>query len=283
MIETETKPPGARFRALFLDLDGTLVDYQERVSPGTLRAIQAARARGCTVVCCTGRTSYTALPIAEQIAPPLGYAVVSNGGVVLHLETREVLLREVMPIPLALEIARTIVDLGGEPYIYEDAISPHVDFSRVLYHPELPVGNWAKPPRYRPHPTLLDDLPFTPVSVSTFGTPERMQPFITRLRERLPAGVSVIESGTMYNWGVEIYIEGVSKQQGAATLAAHLGIAREETIAVGDHRNDLDMIEWAGIGVAMGNALPEVKAAADWITGTVTEDGVAQVIERFVL
>jgi Cof subfamily protein (haloacid dehalogenase superfamily) len=282
-MEIEPVSRHAPIRALFLDLDGTLIDFRERVSPGVLRAIEAARQRGCTVVCCTGRTSYTALPIAEQLAPPLGYAVVSNGGVVLHLESREVLLRQVMPIPLALEIARIIVDLGGEPYIYEDAVSSHVDFSRVLYHPELPVGEWATPPRYRPHPTLLDDLPFTPVSVSTFGKPERMHPFILRLRERLPAGVSIIESGTMYNWGVEIYIEGVSKRHGAETLAAHLGVAREEVMAVGDHRNDIDMIAWAGIGVAMGNALPEVKATADWITGTVDEDGVAQAIEHFVL
>jgi hydroxymethylpyrimidine pyrophosphatase-like HAD family hydrolase len=235
------------------------------------------------VIACTGRTRYTALPVTCQHAALCGYAVVSNGGVAVHLETREVLLRRVMPIPLALEIARAIVEVGAAPYINEDALGDSIEESRVLYHPELPVGNWAVSPRYRPHPNLLEHLPFTPVSVSTFGPPDRIRPLIALLRERLPEGISVIESGGAHNWGVEIYIQGVSKRLGAETIAGRLGVPREEVMAIGDHRNDIALLEWAGVSVAMGNALPEVKAAAHWITDTVAEDGVARAIERFVL
>ncbi|HLV81194.1 MAG TPA: HAD hydrolase family protein, partial [Chthonomonadaceae bacterium] len=67
------------------------------------------------------------------------------------------------------------------------------------------------------------------------------------------------------------------------TVAARLDVAREETMAIGDHFNDLEVLRWAGVGVAMGNALPEVQAAAGWVTASLEEDGVARAIERFIL
>lgn len=283
MIQTEISRDAPRIRALFLDLDGTLIDESERISIHVLGAIKAARAKGCVEIVCTGRTRFTAVPIADQLSPPLGYAVVSNGAVVVHLQSHETLLRRVMPISMALEIARTMVDIGLAPYVYEDAIGDDVDRSRVLYHPDLEVGEWVNSPRYRPHEALLEDLPFEPVSVSAFGPPDWIRPHIALLRERLPDSVVAIESGGVVNWGVEVYSAGVSKRLGAETLAAHLGIAREEIMAIGDHRNDIELLQWAGVGVAMGNGLPEVKAVADWITSSVYEDGVAQAIERFVL
>lgn len=272
-----------RIRALFLDLDGTLIGEEERVSTRVLAAIQAARACGCIEVVCTGRTRFTALPVAEQLAPPLGYAVVSNGAVVVHLQRHETLLHRLLPEPIALQIARTMVDLELTPYIYEDALHGSIERSRVLYPPGMPVGEWAQPPRYRPYPYLLQHLPFNPVSVSTFGPVEWIRPRIALLRTRLPESVSAIETGSARTWGVEVYARGVNKRLGAEMLTKHLGVEREEVMAIGDHRNDIELLQWAGIGVAMGNALPEVIAAADWVTGSIQEDGVAQAIERFVL
>ena len=81
----------------------------------------------------------------------------------------------------------------------------------------------------------------------------------------------------------EVHHPESGKGSGVRHVAEHHGWSREEIAAVGDHFNDLGMLEYAGLGVAMGNALPEVRQAADWITGTLEEDGVAQVIERFVL
>ncbi|MCS6775844.1 MAG: Cof-type HAD-IIB family hydrolase [Chloroherpetonaceae bacterium] len=278
-----TRASNPRIRALFLDLDGTLIDEEERISPRVLAAIRAARARGCIEVVCTGRTRFTALPIAEQLAPPLGYAVVSNGAVVVHLQRHETLLHRLLPEPLALQIIHTMVDLGLTPCVYEDALHGSIERSRVLYPPGMSIGEWAQPPRYQPCSYLLEHLPFNPVSVSAFGPAEWIQPRIALLRTRLPETVSAIETGSARTWGVEVYAGGVSKRQGAAMLAEHLGIEREEVMAIGDHRNDIELLQWAGIGVAMGNALPEVIAAADWVTGSVQEDGVAQAIERFVL
>lgn len=278
-----TAQPRTQIRALFLDIDGTLVDGTNTISPGVQKAIAAAREKGCEIALCTGRTRYRTLPVAEQLGPPLGYAITSNGGVAVHFGAGEVLYRRLLPIPVALEIVRAIVEAGAEPYVYEDSDTPGEEGARVLFHPDLPVGPWATFPRYRPHANILEELPFAPVSVSCFGVPEKMRLLAARLAERLSADVSIIQSGTEYNWGVEVFVAGVSKQLGLETVAARLDVAREETMAIGDHFNDLEVLRWAGVGVAMGNALPEVVAAADWVTTSLEADGVARAIDYFIL
>ncbi len=273
----------AQIRALFLDIDGTLVGTDERISPGVRAAIAEAREKGVEVVLCTGRARYTAEPIARQLAPPLGYAVTSNGGVAIHLGTREVLYRRLLSIPVALEVIRAIYEAGGKPYVYEDATSADLEGARVLYHPERSPDAFALPPRYRPHAAILEDLPFAPVSVCTFGPAEQIKALVQHLRDTMTADLSIIQSGSHAYWGVEVFTRGVSKRLGLEMIAARLDVNREEIMAIGDHMNDLEMIHWAGVGVAMGNALEEVQEIADYVTGSVEEDGVAQAIRRFIL
>lgn len=275
--------PSQQIRALFLDIDGTLVGMEDRVSPAVTAALSAAQAQGCHVVLCTGRTRYRALPVMEALGQPYGYFVTSNGSVAAHAGRGEILYRHLMPIPLALEVVRAIVAVGSEPYVFEDSDRPGIEGARVLYHPEKPVGRWADMPRYRPHARILEDLPFEPVSVSAFGSPERIRPLVEQLQTRLAGAVSIVRSGSELNWGIEIYVPGISKQVGIEYVAKHLGVRQEETLAIGDHLNDIEMLRWAGIGVAMGNALPEVCAAADYVTSDYRKDGVARAIEHFVL
>lgn len=273
----------AAIRALFIDIDGTLVTSEDRISPEVQRALRAVHEKGCAIALCTGRTRYRIQAVAQQLPPPLGYAITSNGGVVFHMGTRETVYRRLMPIPMALEVIHAIVEAGSEPYVFEDSDRPGIEGARVLFHPDLPVGSWAEMPRYRPHLEIMDALPFEPVSVSAFGPPAIMRPLAQRMQARFSGALSIIQSGSEHNWGVEIYVANVSKQVGLETVAARLGVDREEILAIGDHVNDIEMIQWAGIGVAMGNALPEIQAVADWVTAGVMQDGVARAIERYIL
>lgn len=275
--------PAPQIRALFLDIDGTLVGMEDRVSPGVIGALAAAQEQGCHIVLCTGRTRYRAMPLVEALGTPYGYFVTSNGSVAAHAGRGEILYRHLMPIPLALEVVRAIVAVGSEPYVFEDSDRPGIEGARVLHHPDKPVGRWADVPRYRPHARILEELPFEPVSVSAFGPPERIGPLAEQLETRLAGAVSIVRSGSEWNWGIEIYVPGISKQVGIAYVAKHLGVKQEETMAIGDHLNDIEMLRWAGIGVAMGNALPEVQAAVDYVTSGYQQDGVARAIEHFVL
>ncbi len=282
-VLTQTFTAPAPIRALFVDIDGTLTGASDTVSPGVREAIQKARAKGVEVVLCTGRARHTAEPIARQLGPPLGYAITSNGGIALHLDTNQILHRHLLPVPTALQIIRAIIGIGSEPYVYEEATTGDISGARVLYHPELRVGPFATPNRYLPYADITRSLPFEPVSISAFGSPAKMRPLVDKLIAQLPPDVAVIQSGSEFYWGIEILVGGVSKRLGLQTLAAHLGVAQAETMAIGDHLNDVEMLAWAGVGVAMGNAVAEVKAVADWVTTSQAHDGVARAIERFIL
>lgn len=280
---THENPASPRIRALFVDMDGTLIGPDERVSPGVRRALQAAHAAGCSIIPCTGRTRFTAQPIAEQLGVPLGYSVTANGAVAQHLGTEEVLHCVTISEQSAIEIAREVYRLGVQVYLYEDSVVYETSRSRAIYHPDMPVGPWATPPRYQPCPDLLERLPFAPVSLAAFGSRAQIHPLVPTLQERLAGKVSLLQSGSEHYWGIEIYATGVNKATGAEVVMRRLGVAREEVMAIGDHLNDLHLIEWAGTGVAMGNAQPELLAIADHATASVYEDGVARAIERFIL
>jgi hypothetical protein len=270
-------------RALFLDIDGTLITGDESISQNVKRSLYLAKQKGVEIVLCTGRTRYRLTPIAEQMPEPPGYAVTSNGGVAMHLGSGEILYRHLMPIDVALKVIRAIVDAGSEPYAFEDSDRFGMEGARVLFHPDLPVGHWADLPRYRAHNTMQEELPFEPVSVSAFGSPDIMRPLAQRLMQELTGEVAVIQSGSNTTWGVEVYVAGVDKLLGLQTIASRIGVERDEILAIGDHVNDMDMLRWSGVGVAMGNALPEILEAADWVTASVTQDGVARAIERYIL
>ena len=117
----------------------------------------------------------------------------------------------------------------------------------------------------------------------SFGPKAKIHPLVPLLKERLGESVSILQSGSEHYWGIEIYGQGIDKAYGAKRICEHLGVAQEETMAIGDHLNDLALISWAGLGVAMQNAQPELIALADHVTTSVYEDGVARAIEQFIL
>ena len=100
------------------------------------------------------------------------------------------------------------------------------------------------------------------------------------LDQQFARHAEVVQSHKMF---IEIVPQGVNKGSALAWLAQHLGITQHEVMAAGDQGNDVSMVQWAGVGVAMGNAIPDVKQAADWIAPPVTEDGAVAILNRFIL
>lgn len=264
-------------RALFLDLDGTLVGAANTVSSPVRRAVAAARAKGCVVVLCTGRSRVSTEPIADQLGFRT-HAIVSNGAVVLDLATREIIARNVLTEEHALGAIRALLDFGVAPQVYEDAI----ESARILYHPDHPIEIYS-PDRQRPWPQLRTSLPFLPVSISSYGPEQSLRPVADRMAALPPAGTQIVQAGTHAMWCLEIHHPDSGKHRGLDHVCRRLGIDPAETMAIGDHVNDIALLQVAGIGVAMGNALPEVKAAADFVTEPFERDGVAAAIEQFVL
>jgi len=275
----------APYRLLFLDLDGTLIVGTESIPERTLRTLHQAQAQGCTPVICTGRSLYRTVKIAEQIGGH-EYLIVLNGGVLYDWESRQVVRKVTLPPAAAREIVRLTHAFEVAPLCF--AVE---DDDRWVYvdrrFPVLPGYAAAFPERLR----YVDELDWAqygaPVSIETYGTPEAMRALVEAWQESLGDAIFA------YGWdaayyddgcrGVHVHSAAVGKAKAARYVADLLGVPREQTLAIGDEANDLELLAWAGLGVAMGNGNPACRDCADYVTGTVHEEGAAQVIEQFVL
>lgn len=258
-------------KALFFDIDGTLVSFKTHEVPaGTIEALAAAKAKGLQIFISTGRprviiNNLTALQERNLID---GY-ITMNG-------------------------AYCFV---GSEVIYKSALPPQeakalMDFCVDRNIPCIVVGErdfCACQPNELVKQIFQDYL--KAIDVIEIKSPEeaisgkeifQMTPFITEEEEReiLPS-IPNCEVGRWYPAFADVTAKGNTKQKGIDEVIRHFGIRLEETMAFGDGGNDISMLRHAGIGVAMGNAKEEVKAAADYVTTTVDEDGIANALKEF--
>lgn len=166
------------------------------------------------------------------------------------------------------------VEEDGGRAVYTDRLYPVVsayasrNTSRLVFRDDLVVG---------------DEL--QPVGMTVYGLESETSSVAHAWQEAFGLEVSVYHSSDRkYScWCAFMNMRAANKAHAAKTVAGMLGIPRERTLAVGDHLNDLELLEWVGLGVCMGDGHAEVRARADYVTGTLAEDGVAQAIERFML
>jgi Cof subfamily protein (haloacid dehalogenase superfamily) len=262
-------------RLLAIDLDGTLVNHQLEMHPRDVAAVKAAATAGVTVVLATGRMFKSSLRYAEPLGlrgPIINY----QGAVVRDITSEEVWYR----CELTLEMQRRVLALA-EPrdwhvnayvneVVYTARARPEADiYARVAlvpYETVGPLSKWIK----------QDATKMVLVVLNPDDVPARIAELESWMR-----GVARVTRSL--DWFVEVVNPQVSKARALAMVAKRLGIPRAEVCAIGDNLNDEDMVSWAGFGVAMGNAPAALKAVARYVTGSIEEAGVAQVIERFVI
>jgi Cof subfamily protein (haloacid dehalogenase superfamily) len=264
-----------RPRLLATDLDGTLLRPEPPISSRVTDALAAAQAAGVVVVLVTARNWRSVRGIADE-AGVGGLAICSNGAVVYDLGSGVVTRSQALDlrdVRAFLDRCRTIGDLA---IAWETAVGAY------------------RTPRY--HALAMRDPNFSAAYLSAIEIVDDIADHheITKLlvrHETLAAGellalvasighpVTATVSGGRF---VEITAPGVTKAFALAAVCAELGIERSDVVAVGDQPNDLPMLQWAGRGVAMGNAHPEVLAAITERTATNLEDGLALVIEHFL-
>jgi Cof subfamily protein (haloacid dehalogenase superfamily) len=260
-----------RIRLLASDLDGTLLRPDETVSDRTREALAAARAAGITVVLVSGRPPRSLGPIAERIGVG-GMAICANGAVVWDLDSGTM----VDWSPLAAELATKLV------HALRQAIPG------ALFAVELETGfgreaGWSDGlVAARPDTLEADALELISGPVTKLLVRHPTMAF-AEVAERARAAVG---DDAVVTWAglrlVEISAAGVTKAFALERLCRRLGIAASEVVAVGDMPNDLAMLDWAGTGVAVANAVPEVLDAADEVTAANVEDGVALLLERIL-
>jgi Cof subfamily protein (haloacid dehalogenase superfamily) len=261
-------------RLVALDLDDTLLDRSRKVSPRAKAAIKAAVAQGVTVTVATGRMYPSALPYARQLAldvPLITY----NGALVRAALSGETLLHRPIAEATAHRLLALFRERGWHVQVYlNDVLFVRVRdancraYEAIAGLEAVSVGD------------ELWSLKGAPTKLLTMAEPHRIPEIEAAVRELCGDRVYITASRPTF---LEMTDPAATKGAALAFLAGRLGIGREAVMAVGDSMNDLDMIEYAGWGVAMGNAAPPVKAAARAVTAANDADGVAAAIEEYVL
>ncbi|GGF60653.1 5-amino-6-(5-phospho-D-ribitylamino)uracil phosphatase YcsE [Paenibacillus albidus] len=243
----------AKYRLLALDMDGTLLNDEQIVTPKTVQWIQKAVDAGVHVCLSTGRSFITALPYAEQLG--LETPMVTVNGSEVWRAPHELYRRSLMdPV-----LVKQMYDLARHYDIWFWAYSTEAVHKQANWDGETEGREWLK---FGYH--TEDD--------------EIRHQLLLQLQDM---GGLEITNSSPYN--LEINPQGVNKAAGIKEVCQLLGINMSEVVAVGDSLNDLAVIQQAGLGVAMGNAQDTVKQEADQIVASNNEDGIAEVIQKYIL
>jgi Cof subfamily protein (haloacid dehalogenase superfamily) len=271
------------YRLLAIDIDGTLLNSRDEVTPAVRAALARATRAGVHVVLATGRRYSRALHLVEPLGLELPL-ITASGALVKNPLDHRTLFRAEFHRPSLCKSLAMIHACGYDPLLCSDTFDQGIDFyhacqqarnAQLAEYMDLNPGCGLR------LPAMISDPPLDPFAGFVMGTREQMLELDRLLHERLPGRFStnVLRSPRYSGFICEFAPEGVTKWSAILRLASEWGIDENEICAVGDDVNDIAMIRAARLGVAMGNAQPAVKAAADRIAPTHDEDGLARVVE----
>ena len=264
------------YRIIALDLDGTLTNHDKVVTPKTRNALLKAQDEGVVVVLASGRPTYGIEPVAEclELDKRGGYILSYNGGKIVNAKTKEELFTQFLPdgvIPIIYKYAkehhRALLGYAGNEIVTEMPDDQYVKEESRINKMNI-----------RQVDCLLDHLEAHPTKLLMTGDPADMIKAEEELAEILGSRMEVFRSAPFF---LELVPNGIDKAQSLLRLLGKLNLTPADMMAFGDGYNDLSMLRLAGMGVAMENAAPEVRADADYVTLSNEEDGVAAALEHF--
>ena len=265
-----------KYKLLVLDLDGTLTNNKKEITEHTLRTLIQAQERGIKIVLASGRPTYGIVPIAEKLELKKygGYILSYNGGEITNWQTGELMYENVLDADVLPYLYQCAKENNFAIVAYKDkyVITEHPEDEYVLKEAILNVMETKKVDNF------LEAIDFPVAKCLIVGESTRLAELEKVMYEALKDRMGVYRSEPYF---LELVPKGIDKAQSLAVLLEKIGATREEMIACGDGFNDLSMIKFAGLGVAMANAQEVVRQSADYITLSNEEDGVAAVVEKF--
>lgn len=263
-----------RFRLLVLDLDGTLTNSKKEISPRNRQTLLRLQQEGVRLVLASGRPTYGIAPLADalQMKGHGGFILSYNGGEIIEWGTGRLLYKNLLPddvLPVlytaAVRNGQAILTYDNEYILTESPDNEYVRKEAFLNKMKI-----------RAVDDFLEAAPLPLPKCLIVGDPDRLIRTEAELSLRLQGQISVYRSEPYF---LELVPMGIDKAHSLSVLLDKLGLTRETMVAIGDGYNDLSMIRFAGLGIAMANAQEPVKQAADYITLSNDEDGVAAAIE----
>lgn len=256
-----------RPRLVALDIDGTVVDHDGMLPEAVWHAVERVRRAGVPVVLATGRSWHGTQPVFDALALPPGPAVSSNGAVTVTYPPLQITQR-VMFDPS--DVIDKVADLAPHALIAVEEVGRGYRLSG-----EFPPGDLTGEMIYE----SLEELRSRPVTRVIIRDPGSSDEEFLQLAERL--GLHGVSYFIGWSAWLDIAPEGVDKASALAEVAADLGVEAADVLALGDGRNDIEMLTWAGRGVALGDAPQEVQEIADDVTGLFEEGGTVTELDRW--
>lgn len=262
-------------RFIAIDLDDTLLRDDNTVSERTIEAIKAVREKGIHVVICTGRMYETAEPVGRALHMGDLPMILYSGGCIQRIESGEMLYEN----PMSLEATNRIMELSKEHNWY---LQMYIDDELLIHHETEQAIAYAKATGATPHylGDAFYDVPKGPLKILMIDKQEVLDEAADIITKELGSEIQAMRSKTTY---LELIKKGCSKGDAMLAMAKELGIGAEHIMAIGNSQNDISMMEAAAVSVAVGNAEENVKALAHIITDTNNDDGVAKVLEKYIL
>lgn len=267
-----------KYKVLALDLDGTLTNSEKKITDRTRQTLIRAQEKGLKIVLASGRPPFGIKPIAEQLELKHfgGYILAFNGGAVIDCATGETIMQRTLDMNLYpyLYSKGNTEDFNILSYLGDDIACEDIEDEYVRYEARLngmglrKVGNF------------LEEIDFPEPKFLIVGNPEKLALLEREIAEHLKGVMSVYRSEPFF---LELLPLGIDKADCLDAFLKQIGYSQEDLMACGDGYNDLSMIRYAGMGVAMKNAQKEVLEAADYVTLSNDEDGVAEAVERILL
>lgn len=265
------------FKMLVVDIDDTLVNSQNTISPETIAGIQAMQAAGYAFVLASGRPTASVLAIAQSLGMDHypEFIISFNGAVLMNALTGETLFSQAIldqDIPVILDTLKSH-DLSALTY---DETHILIDRENAYTHVEEELTSI---------PTRYDSAFFESINTPLpkfigVGDPQVVSELESRLQGKIGQATRMVTSKPFY---LEIMHETVSKGDAITALCQHLGISLDQVIAMGDGNNDIQMLEVAGKGVAVANASPAMLAIADEVAPSNDANGVLHIINKYFL
>lgn len=273
-------------QAVAMDMDGTLLNSKKQITPKTKEMLLRAQETGIKLILASGRPTPALMDFARELCMDQhhGLLVAYNGSQVVDCQTGKVLFNQAMSVEESKSVlehlkkfdrVRPMIDRGEYMYVnnvYDNVI--HLDGKEInIIERESRGGNFLLCEKR----DLAAFVDFPVNKILTAADPEYLQEHYRAMIAPFQDTLNGMFTARFY---YEFTAKGIDKAKALDAVLPMLGIRREEIIAFGDAQNDASMIHYAGLGIAMGNAVPELKEIADEITGSCDEDGIAQALEH---
>ncbi|TCO79450.1 Cof-type HAD-IIB family hydrolase [Marinisporobacter balticus] len=270
------------YKLVVSDMDGTLLNSENTVSQNNKEAFKELVDKNIHVAIATGRI-YTSARVYAKYLDIITPIIACNGAIVRNLEDDKIIYES----HIDKEDCLKVLDVARKHKLYFHYYSADTFYTEKLAHSSIKYSEWNKTLKEEDKIDIqvIEDahkhIENSDENIYKIQMISEDQNLLAKARKELE-GIGSLEICKSWHNNIEIMNKGVSKANAIDHLAKSLGVKAKEVVCFGDNENDISMLNYAGLGVAMGNAETFVKESADYITATNDEDGVAQAIRKFV-